>query len=475
MTQIPSKKAKELETLNVGANTHLIGYDSKGGKLGLIAVSSIKGNVPWFGRRWKKGMATTVGKAVGDLDLGRSFAHTIGLGGYLVQNNHSREKLSASNHNYKESGAAADLTGASGHYNWGWNVPMFYQVYEDESFLYETFSLGAPRPGYWNYYIPVGSRSCAGFAAMDRTNNILKNAVNGTAQYRGGNNDASLDNQYNSQLCKPATNLNIKTFREAARRNGTLWFANERVMQYVTAALKRVILGNRNIQAAFNASLDDDGLRQGGTGPGIDLPDDWSGHFGYYPYIRLDAGISYGDYTGINTTPITENGQTKVISQIPSFYGLKNDYKYLGAISENMLLRCNADKSQSLFINNNIDGSLMNLDSVAGNVQIATGPVAEAAGWQYPMEYTLKNLSFFPGSELGGSASTFYGDGYYNPAAVEGLRAAYLLGYAVNGDPAGSLFLYGDFAVSFAYAYLGAFLCEWAEAFTTEPVWCRED
>ena len=475
MTVIVKTKCKDLEDLNVGSHTYIVGYDKKAGKTGLIAVSSIKGKVPWFGRKWRKGNSSPVGAPVGDFDLGQVFAKTIGLGGYLVANNHSRQKLSAANHNFLENGAAADLTGAAGHYNWGWNVPMWYQNYEDESFFYETFSLGGPRPGFWNYYIPVGSRSCAGYATMDRTNNILCNYVNATAQFRGGNNDSSLDSTERSQLCKPATNAAIATFRAAARRNGTLWFANERVMQFVTAALKRVIFGNRNIQAAFNASLDDNGLRQGGTGPGIDQPDNWSGNFGNYPYIRLDVGISDGDYTGILTTTITENGQTKVISQIPSFYGLKNDYKYIGAICENMLLQCNADKTQSLFIDNDIDGTEMNLGSVSGLVQIATGPVATSAGWQYPTEWKLKNLVFFPGTTLGGSSSTYFCDGYYNPAATSGLRAADLLGHADNGVNAGSLYLAGHNAPSAAHAHLGAFLCEWAEAFTTEPVWVVEN
>ena len=251
----------------------------------------------------------------------------------------------------------------------------------------------------------------------------------------------------------PATNIAISAFRTAARKNGTLWFANERVMQYITAALKRIIFGNRNIQATFNATLDVNGLRQGGTGVGIDQ----------------------GDFTGILSTTINDNGTQKTIGNIPSFYGLKNDYKYLYAMSENMLLQCNADKSQTLYVSDNIDGSQMNLSSVAGLTQIGKGPVASAAGWQYAKEYTLKNLAFFPKEELGGSSSTYFCDGYYNPAATSGLRGAVLLGHADYGDRAGSVCLNGDNAVSGASALWGAFLCEYAEAFTTQPVWCVED
>ena len=467
--------SSELESINVGANTYVIGYDTKANKTGLVAVSSISGNLPWFGRKWTKGNSSPVGSPVGDFDLGQVLAKQMGLGGYLVTNGHERTKLSPTNHNLLETGGSADLTGGAGHYQWGWNVPFYYQVYDDDNYQYETVSLGGPRPGFWNYYIPVGSRSCAGYAAMDRTNAKLMSVVNSTAQFRGGNNDASLDALFNSQLCKPVTNTNIAALRTAARKNGTLWFANERVMQYITAALKRIIFGNRNIQAAFNATLDANGLRQGGTGNGIDLPASWDNVWKYFPYVNLNVGIDQGDFTGILSTTINDNGTQKTIGNIPSFYGLKNDYKYLWCMSENMLLQCNADKSQSLFIADMIDGTQMNLSSVAGLRQIAKGPVASGEGWQYAKDYTLKNLAFFPKEELGGSTSTFYCDGYYNPAATSGLRGAGLLGNALSGADAGSVYLNGHHAVSAAHADWGAFLCEYAEAFTTQPVWCVEN
>ena len=466
---------KELEGLNVGANTYILGYDTKAGKTGLIAVSQVSGSLPWFGRKWTKGNASPVGSPVGDFDLGQTLAKQLGLGGYLVTDAHQRTKLSPTNHNLLESGGAADLTGGAGHYQWGWNVPFYYQVYEDDNDLYETVSLGGPRPGFWNYYIPVGSRSCAGYAAMDRTNAKLMSVVNSTTQFRGGNNDATLDGLFNSQLCKPVTNMDIAAFRTAARKNGTLWFANERVMQYITAALKRIIFGNRNIQAAFNAALDDNGLRQGGTGQGTDTIGDWESVWHRYPYINLNVGVEMGDLTGLLSTTINDNGTDRTINNIPSFSGLKNDYKYLTCMSENMLLQDNADKSQTLFVANKVDGSSMNLNSVAGLTQIGKGPVASAAGWQYAKEYTLKNLAFFPKEELGGSPSTFYCDGYYNPAATSGLRGVVLLGGALVAGDAGSVSLNGSTAVSDAHANRGVFLCEYAEAFTTQPVWCVEN
>lgn len=467
-------KISDLENLHVGSETYMLGFDKTSGKVGLVAASEVDGRRPWFGRRWNKNEASPVGVAIGDLDLGRILGSVLGLGGYLVNNDHSRRKLLSTNHRFLGSGEAADLSGADGHYQWGWNRPFWYQCYEDETFFYETISIGGPRPGFWNYYIPVGSRSCAGWAAMDRTNSVLMSCVNDSEQFRGGKNDASADGQFNSMLGKPATNLSMAAFRTAARKNGELWFANERVMHFITCALKRIILGTRNIQAPFNASLDADGLRQGGTGDGAGLPTEWSVDFGYQPYLPLSAGIENGDYTGTFNIFIEERTAAKTISGIPSFFGLKNDYKYLGVISENMILMNNEDNSQSMYAPLLVDGSLMSTSSVDALTLIGTGPSCEAAGWVYPKEYYFKNLAFMP-KEAGGSQSTYFCDGYYNDTAVSGLRGALLLGYADFGGIAGSLFLDGGDGVSRADAGLGAFLCEWAEAFTTEPFWCMEN
>ena len=58
---------------------------------------------------------------------------------------------------------------------------------------------------------------------------------------------------------------------------------------------------------------------------------------------------------------------------------------------------------------------------------------------------------------------------------MRGLRGALLLGNADNGANAGSVYLNGNNAVETANANRGAFLCEYAEAFTSEPVWCVEN
>ena len=429
-------------------------------------IDVMLGTSQWAGCRWRKDSATTEGEPCGSIAKLERLAEIIGLGGYLVQNDHSRRKLSAANHNFFANGDAASLAGDMGHYQWGWSETLYYAHWEDDDYLYEAIDV-KPIPGKRNYIIPPGSRSCAGYATIDRVNGNLVSFVSSDPQYRGGNNNAALDELFNSQLCKPATQKSISAFATAARKNGNMWFANSRVMLFMTAAIKRIIFHNRNIQAAVNNTLTIEGLRQGGTGNGVGSVTSWANDWSYYPYIPLSAGVGLGDMVGVFSVEIDDNGTVKNIGGIPSFYGLKNDYKYLGCMEEDVLL-LNTEKKQGVYISHEIDGSVFDLSSVVGKTLAGQTPVATSAGWSYISKLNLEGLVMFP-LEVGASGTTGYADGYYNPAADSVLRGAFCLGDANGGDHAGSAFLYGYYAPSNAIAFLAACLCEFARPFSTMP------
>lgn len=461
------KEMKTVEAMqSITDNTQILGYDGASNKYGLISVGKIN-QTQWCGCRWRKDSLTTVGEPCGSLPKIERMAELFGLGGYLVRNDHSRRKLSPSNHNEFADGGTALLDGRMGHYQWGSGVTIYYAFWEDDTYLYEAVDT-KPIPGQLNYKIPIFSRSCAGYATIDRTNDILVSYINTAAQYRGGNNDAAKDSLYNSQLGMPATNIAVPTAATYARNNGALWFANERVAFAITAILKRIYFHNRSIQAAYNATLTADGLHQGGTGDGCSQPSNWEGDWGYYPYIPLSAGVERGDFVGTFSVNIDDKGTTRAISGIPSFLGLKNDYKYLACIEEDTLLQCNSDKSQSVYIDNNIDGHTFDVSTVNGKVFVGTTPPKDEKGWIGIKKLNLGNLCNFP-LEVGTTATTGYGDSYYNPAATSGLRGASRLGSAGNGDHAGSVSLNGSYAPSNASAHFGVALCEFKEAFSTEP------
>ncbi len=458
---------KELEALQtISDNARVFGYDPTSNKYGTISVAQIHKDT-WCGCRWRKGNSTTVGEPCGSIQKIANMDKIFGLGGYLVKNNHERMKLSATDHTKYANGTTAPLDGSAGHYQWGSGCDIYYATWEDDLYEYEAID-NQPIAGKLNIKFPVFSRSCAGYATVDRTNLKLVSFINKTAQFRGGNNDATKDALYNSLLGKPATAISAQTGAEYARKNGDLWFCNERAVFFITGAIKRIYFHDRSIQKAYTSTLTADGLHQGGTGLGCDLPADWNNNWGHYPYLPLDAGLSMGDKTGIFSATINEKGTTKTINNIPCFLGLKNDYKYLGAICEDILLSCNADKSQSVFIDHDIDGHRFDVSSVAKHTLIGNTPGVSEAGWNYIMKNNLQFACDFP-LQLGASSETGYGDGYYNPAVIEGLRGASRLGDADVGSIAGSVFLVGDHAPLDAIANYGVVLCEFREAMSTKP------
>lgn len=421
----------------------------------------------WFGCKWPVGNGNSAGTPVGNLLRLAHMQQIFKIGGYMVKNDHSRKKLHPADHRHYEDGGAVKFDGTDGHYQWGWGVGIYYAAWSDAEYDYEAFD-DRPIPGVPCVYIPVGSRSCAGYAQLDRTNNKLMSTLNKTAQFRGGNN-SNWDETYRSLLGKPVTNIGMPTLRNYARENGDMWFTSERVMLFITGALARVYFHNRNIQAAYNANLDNNGLHQGGLGQGATYPSNWTSDWGYNPYLDLDLGIEKGDFTGIFSATIKDpEGANVSITGIPCFMGLKNFYKYLWTITEDELLVCQEDGSQALYVENMIDGSLFDISGAGTHLLIGKTPVYSSANWSYIKKISFDHLSGMP-IEVGGSGSTFYADGYYNPNVHEAgaLRGAVRLGYADLGDLAGSLFLRGYAAPSNADALDGAVLCEFAEAFTT--------
>lgn len=421
----------------------------------------------WFGCKWPVGNGNSAGTPVGNLLRLAHMQQIFKIGGYMVKNDHSRKKLHPADHRHYEDGGAVKFDGTDGHYQWGWGVGIYYAAWSDAEYDYEAFD-DRPIPGVPCVYIPVGSRSCAGYAQLDRTNNKLMSTLNKTAQFRGGNN-SNWDETYRSLLGKPVTNIGMPTLRNYARENGDMWFTSERVMLFITGALARVYFHNRNIQAAYNANLDNNGLHQGGLGQGATYPSNWTSDWGYNPYLDLDLGIEKGDFTGIFSATIKDpEGANVSITGIPCFMGLKNFYKYLWTITEDELLVCQEDGSQALYVENMIDGSLFDISGAGTHLLIGKTPVYSSANWSYIKKISFDHLSGMP-IEVGGSGSTFYADGYYNPNVHEAgaLRGAKRLGSAGSGDDAGSLYLDGDLAPSTAHANGGAVLCEFAEAFTT--------
>jgi len=220
------------------------------------------------GRYWNEANATPVAAGYyGSLNMLQNLPQILGLGCYLVQDDRTRRKLDATNHYLFDDGSPAYLDGSMGQYMWCWNTFYFAEWYEGDLY-YMAVSL-TPILGKINHRIPAGGVSALGCGVMDRTNNKLCSVVNADPQYRGGNNNASLDDTYKSQLGQAATTMTQTAWSNAARARGTGWEANWYVAQAVTEILFLIIFGNRNSQAAYTSEKDANGLYQGGLGIGV--------------------------------------------------------------------------------------------------------------------------------------------------------------------------------------------------------------
>ena len=448
----------------------ILGFSKSGQKFGFVPVSFVT-NEGYACRRWDMTKSSPVGEAVGNIDALRNLPSRLGLGCYLVDKNHGRRKLDPTNHYKFATGETAKLDGSMGDYMWGWGTKWYYAWWVEGNYFYEAADL-KPIPGRMNYTIPVASTSALGVSVVDRENNELVSVISDAAKYRGGNNDSSKDGAYNTQLGRAATNLDAATFGSYARKKGEGWEAYWYAHSAVIGILFRIIFGTRNVQAAYSANKDANGLYQGGFGAGVTTVsgDKWSSDFGYYPFLPTSVGVELADGCGLSTYTVKGgNNSTFATVSVPVFFGLKNFYGYLSRLGRGELINKVAGGAGDMYVVPKLY-STYNMGSLAGLVKVATLPATANSGWESIQEISMQNLCHCP-TVTGGSAteSTFYCDGMYNDNALSGLRVPIRGGHAHSAGLAGLECLHASHGVSSAHASYGSPLCEAAEDWDTTP------
>ena len=275
----------------------------------------------------------------------RKLPELLGLGCYLVQDDRTRRKLDPTNHYRFEDGTPAKLDGTMGQYMWCWNIGFYFAEWKVGNLKYYAVSL-SPIKGKQCVYIPAGGLSALGGGVMDRTNNILCSVVSDAAQYRGGNNDASRDGTYRTQLGMVATNMQYRNFSTYARKRGEGWDANWYVAQAVVEILFMIIFGTRNMQETVIAEKDSNGLYQGGLGSGTTNMPNWD-QWGYYPVVPTSAGIELGDGCGEATfNVLKEDGSLHYAAKVPVFFGLKHPFGHIWKIVRGLVDNVGEEKSE---------------------------------------------------------------------------------------------------------------------------------
>ena len=467
-------KKKELSSFKqfaqVDAGDLLFGKSLSGNEYGFFPASFL-GDDGYAAVRFNLDQSSPVGERCGDLNYVKRLPSLLGLGCYLVGNDHSRKKLDPNNHYKFATGEAAKLDGTMGQYQWGVRTPFYVAAWMEGSYLYEAASL-KPIPGRECYRVPVFSIAAGHSGIIDRTNNILCSLISSAEQYRGGggsaitSGNASAENL--SMLGYAATEKGIATFEELGRKRGEGWGAGWYWIDTVIMILADIILGTRNIQTSFSASKDANGLYQGGLGYGVASMPGWEAYNGYHPVVPYSAGVELADALGVASYAVKKSDGTVVYNApIPCFFGLKNPYGHLWCGKNRIIAVINADGSYSFYV---AKSSLTEwkYSETANMIKVGTILPSTPETWNYVKRINFQGLAGMP-SEDGATSATYRSDGCYFHKAVSGFRSPLGSGNAHDGDFDGLACFHGNYAPSTSYSILSSPLCECVGDFDPTP------
>ena len=435
-----------------------------------------------FGRYWIEENSTPVAAGyIGSAERGRDFIKWLELGRYLVTDDRIFKKLWAGNSQKYDNGGimggAAALDGTEGQCMWCW-CQFYYGYWEEElnnqHYTFEVVSKNPLFEGHRLIPIPRGGVSWLSAGVWDATTGKLCSLISDDANYRGGSGSAlsaatytSLDNTLKqlTMLGMPRTEKSTTQFGAAARLRGEGWEANWFVAEAVVEILMRLYFGNRNIQAAFDATSDSVALHRGGLGSGVTNMPDWQHYNGYHPLIPNEFSIldadnnDIGDFTGVkNYAILNKDSETVYSAPVPFFAGLMNPFGHLYKGVRGLIIDIAENGTSDVYIAPSMADTY---DATTVADKVLAGHMARTSG--YAKKLILNKLAMLP-AQVGASVSTYYADYLYtDPANYHGLKVRLAGGCAYNGTYAGAAYSDTYNAASYSYALISAPLCVFAE------------
>lgn len=464
-----AKRIKDLPTATGKVSDMQMIVQDETGETRKMPVYDVVANAnnPMAGRYWDETNATpTAAGYYGSLEALKALPSKLGLGRYLVTDDRVRRKLDPTDSTKFDDGTPAALDGSMGQCMWCWNA-HYYTTWKDGNYRIEVITF-SPVSGKKSVYVPAGGTSWLGVGVVDRANLKLASVISEDTNYRGGNNAALNRETYpnipenspqHTMLGMPTTQVSTHNFGVYARKRGEGWEANWFVARAVIEYTERIILGTRNIQAAFNSEKDANGLYQGGLGAGVTNMPSWGDWNGNYPIIPTSAGLEMGDGVGVvNYELLNADGSVKYTAPVPVFFGLVGaGYGHLWSGVRGLVIDAGEEKTLAYVAPSMYDP--FDDTTVADKLRVAELPRTSG----YIKRLSMEGLCALP-TEVGGSASTYFPDYFYtNVDTSKGLRVRLAGGGANSGTAAGAAYSYADSAASGASAYVSAPLCYFEE------------
>lgn len=428
----------------------------------IIGVGGTKPTFPYdyyYGIEWNATVSNPKPTRIGKMELHKELPLQSLMRRCILKDNGTvNYYLHANDSTKRDNGAAANLTGADGQYMV--ELPDMYVRFETDGDISRHLQSTEPLPGFrlWRKdYVSAVE------ATVQRSTTTLCSVVNKDADYRGGNNDASRDGTYKTQLGMPATQISLTNFRAYARKRGsTEWNCNLYQTHRKLWWLFAVEYANFNSQDAFNAELDENGYHQGGLSSGVTTLNGtkWNTFNNYYPFVPCGTTNSLGNHSGVVefTMPDEYDPGVPTKVNVPSYRGVENPFGHIWKWTDGCkcLIQSETDGGLSEFYVCDdpaafTSSGVVNYD-LRGNLPRKEG---------YVKKLILGEHGEIMPLEVGGGSTTYFCDYFYTNIPSSGVseRGVLFGGYAYRGTAAGFVYAASNYTAANALAYIGSRLC----------------
>ena len=397
---------------------------------------------------------------VGNLQLHKTLPiHSNMKGCLLLDNGTVNYYLNPANWTKKADGTASVLNGADGQVMV--EIPEYWVMYRTiDAMKIEVRISERNLPGYT---LKPKRYVSAYKASLQRSNNKLSSVINLTADFRGGDNNATNDANSKTYLGKPVTGKNLTDFRTYARNRaaGTRWNCMTYDVRKSLYWLFVIEYANLNSQAAVVGRNAITGYMDGGLGNGITNANEteWVNFNGYNPFVPCGASNALGNGSGEVNYVAADFGGAGVnrTFTIPRFRGVESPFGDIWEWTDGILIDVKTDASggtSTLYTSN----TPANFSSVNFAAYSNKGLLPRAYGW-------IKDIIFGTDSDIlplnvqGGGSNTYYCDYYWRNISWDGIRGVIFGGGAYDSSNAGLVYTNTSHAPSSVSTFFGSRLC----------------
>lgn len=436
----------------------------------------------YYGIRKYKNSDSKYPTRIGSLQLHLDLPIQNGIYRYIAKFDGGIIKLDKNNSIYTEEGTLAPIDGSVG--NLMLHIPDFYLKIVDTDDYTDWRISPYPLPGYdlvsvpdispvFSTYDRVNDRAASVCSLVfDSDGNIMRDA-NGfpqttanAAQFRGGNNNSSLDGTKASQLGMARTNTAGANIFTKCKNVGDKYHANSGLAYSVISLLYYIEYANFDVQETYNPAPTPEGYRQGGLGNGTAvLGSEWSNFNGLYPFIPSFVTAKLGNNTGIVSYTIRDWGTSDKTINVASYRGLECPYRHLIMLNSDYAVwhQSAEEGGKSLLYYCQDISKIVIPTSDQTTVPDGYEFIAEMPRTDGYITHVTPNVHMAP-VRTGGSSIKAYCDSYTtpvdNPTPSYGWFSTRFCGYAVTDADAGLRLYFTDSRFSVAHTAYGFRLCK---------------